>query len=350
MRRHLKQALRHAAQALVAGVKLSRGCSAATSVVVHRIQTMQIHGALTLQLLHTLDVLLRTRSVSRTADELGQTQSAVSVSLRRLREVLNDPLLVRSGSHLVPTTRALAMEPRLAQLLAEMGQMLRNNTGFSPETSTRQFTLATADCMQSFFLPLLVRHLRVVAPNIQLRLRPLTAQFDFSVALEEGALDAVVGNWPNPPAHLRQRMLIEDRMICLMRPGHPLADRDALDLATYLQLDHVAPEPFLSNTPGPVDGALAQLGVKRHIAVTVPEFGLASYLVADSDLVFTSSSHYGQHYADLLGLLSVDAPAELEPMRFYLLWHDCAQLDPASVWLRQQIAWVAGELGGFRAP
>ena len=117
-----------------------------------------------------------------------------------------------------------------------------------------------------------------------------------------------------------------------------------------LEIDSIVKQQFGAAIEQVVRETLAQLGVKRHIAVTVPEFGLASYLVADSDLVFTSSSHYGQHYADLLGLLSVDAPAELEPMRFYLLWHDCAQLDPASVWLRQQIAWVAGELGGFRAP
>lgn len=311
---------------------------------------MQIHGALTLQLLHTLDVLLRTRSVSRTADELGQTQSAVSVSLRRLRDALHDPLLVRSGSHLVPTTRALSLEPRLTELLDEMAKMLRDHTGFAPESTTRQFTLATADCMQSFFLPLLVRHLRALAPGLELRLRPLSPQYDFSLALEKGSLDAVIGNWPNPPAHLRQRMLLEDRMICLLRPGHPLADRDALDLASYLELEHVAPEPFLSNALGPVDGALARLGLKRQIAVTVPEFGLASYLVADSDLVFTSSSHYGLHAAEQLGLVILDAPPELDPMRFYLLWHDCAQRDPASIWLREQIIGIGNRLGGMRPP
>jgi DNA-binding transcriptional LysR family regulator len=307
---------------------------------------MEAHGALTLQLLHTLELLLRTRSVSRTADALGQTQSAVSVSLRRLREALSDPLLVRSGNHLVPTSRAQALEQPLRDLLAQFGQVLRNSTGFDPAVATRSFSLATADCMQSFFLPRLVGHLRALAPHISLQLRPLSAQFDFPRALADGSLDAVIGNWPDPPPHLRQRMLLEDRMICLVRPGHPLADTDALDLATYLRLEHVAPEPFLSSAPGPVDGALARLGAKRRIAVTVPEFGLASYLVADSDLVFTSSSHYGQHYADLLGLRVVQAPPELEPMRFYLLWHDCAQVDPASLWLRQQIAWVGAALGG----
>lgn len=308
---------------------------------------MQIHGTLTLQLLHTLDVLLRTRSVSRTADELGQTQSAISVSLRRLREVLGDPLLVRSGSHLVPTTRALALEERLHELLGDVHAVLRSSTGFDPATSKRQFALATADCMQSFFLPRLVSHLRALAPRLQLRLKPLSPQFDFAQALEAGTLDVVIGNWPDPPPHLRQRMLLEDRMMCLMRSGHPMADREALDLASYLQLEHVAPDPFLANTLGPVDGALARVGARRHVAVTVPEFGLASDLVADSDLVFTSSSHYGEHYAALHGLRMVEAPAELEPMRFFMLWHDCAQRDAASVWLRQQIAWIGAELGGL---
>ncbi len=307
---------------------------------------MQAFGTLSLQLLHTLDVLLRTRSVSRTAEELGQTQSAISVSLRRLRGAMGDPLLVRSGSHLVPTARALALEGRLHAVLGEMDQVLRAGSGFEPATSTREFTLATADCMQSFFLPRLVAHLRTLAPRLRLRLKPLSPQFDFERALEDAALDAVVGNWPDPPAHLRRRMLLEDRMICLVRPGHPAAERGALDLETYLQLEHVAPEPYLpSSAAGPVDGALAGVGAKRRIAVTVPEFGLAAYLVADSDLVFTSSSHYGHYHAEQLGLVVLDAPAELAPMRFYLLWHDRAQRDVGAAWLRQEIAQVGAELG-----
>lgn len=307
---------------------------------------MQAFGTLSLQLLHTLDVLLRTRSVSRTAEELGQTQSAISVSLRRLREAMGDPLLVRSGSHLVPTARALALEDRLHAALGQMDQVLRAGSGFDPASSTREFSLATADCMQSFFLPRLVSHLRVLAPRLGLRLKPLSPQFDFSRALEDAALDAVVGNWPDPPQHLRRRMLLEDRMICLVRPGHPLAERGSIDLPSYLRLEHVAPEPYLpTSAAGPVDGALARVGAKRHIAVTVPEFGLAAALVADSDLVFTSSSHYGHYHAEQFGLVVLDAPAELEPMRFYLLWHDRAQRDPGAAWLREEVARVAGQLG-----
>jgi len=299
------------------------------------------NSGLTLQLLHTLEAVLRTGSVSRAAAELGHTQPAVSVSLRRLRQILDDPLLVRSGSHLVPTARASALQARLPSLLGELTELLATQADFDAGHSQREFSVATADCMQAFFLPRLVSSVEQHAPGVSLRLRALGADFDFGKALEDRRLDAVIGNWPDPPPYLRRRVLFEDRMVCLVRPGHPLVEGPSMDLQTYLKLDHVAPEPYMTSTPGPVDGALAMLGVQRKIKVTVPDFSLAGYVVADSDLVFTSSSHFGSYYADLLGLSVIEAPPELPPMRFFMLWHECSHLDAANIWLRSQIVSVA---------
>jgi DNA-binding transcriptional LysR family regulator len=305
---------------------------------------MDLHNSgLTLQLLHTLEAVLRNGSVSRAAAEMGHTQPAVSVSLRRLRQILDDPLLVRSGSHLVPTERASTLRTRLPGLLSELTELLSTHTDFVALQSQREFAIATADCMQAFFLPRLVSAVEQHAPGVSLRLRALGADFDFGKALEERRLDVVIGNWPDPPPYLRRRVLFEDRMVCLVRPGHPLVTGCSMDLQTYLKLDHVAPEPYMTTALGPVDGALALLGVQRKIKVTVPDFSLAGYVVADSDLVFTSSSHFGSYYADLLGLSVIDAPRELPPMRFYMLWHECSHMDSAGTWLRNQIAGVARE-------
>jgi len=302
-------------------------------------------SGLSVQQLRTLETLLRTRSVTRTAEALGQTQPAVSVTLRRLREALGDPLLVRSGHLLVPTPRGTALESRLRPLLGELHGLLDGPQEFDVKQSAREYAIATADCMQAFFLPRLVDVLSNDAPNLRIRLRPLNVQFDFVSALEEGALDAVIGNWPSPPLNLRRKVLFQDQMVCLARPGHPQIKGQAIDLETYLTLSHLAPEPYMANTPGPVDGALAQLGLKRNIKVTIPDFNLAGHVVAVSDLVFTCSRQFGDYYADLLGLQVVGAPEVLPPMRFYMLWHDRAHLDAGSRWLRERLGWVAKEFG-----
>ncbi|RMX05925.1 LysR family transcriptional regulator [Corticibacter populi] len=298
-------------------------------------------GTLSLQSLQVLDTLLRTRSVSRTADTLGQTQSAISVVLRRLRQQLGDALLVRDGNQMVLTQKAQHIHEDLHGRLLALTQLLEARAPFDPDTAQQTFNIASADCVQTLFLPRLASQLRQRAPHIRLRLGTVDPSGGFSADLAEGRLDAIIGNWLNPPEHLRCRKLLEDRMVCLMRPGHAFADREALTLEDYLALQHVAPDLFISSRLGPVDGALARVGARRNIAVTVPEFGLATYLVADSDLVFTASSHYGYYFAELMGLVVVEAPAELDPMQFYLLWHERTQREAACIWLREQIMDVA---------
>ena len=155
-----------------------------------------------------------------------------------------------------------------------------------------------------------------------------------------------VGNWPSPPLNLRRKMLFEEQMVCLARRNHPHVKPPALDLRTYLELGHVAPEPYLaSHVPGPVDGAVAMLGFKRAIKATIPDFNLAGQMVAATDLVFTCCRQFGDYYARTLDLEMVEAPPEFPPMRFYMLWHDRTQLDPAISWLREQVESVAREFG-----
>lgn len=154
-------------------------------------------------------------------------------------------------------------------------------------------------------------------------------------------MDLVVGNWPDPPGNLRMRPLFDDAMVCLARQSNPVSMLQKMDLKTYMEQQHVAPEPHLPNELGPVDGALNKLGLARNITITVPEFAMAGYVVASTDLIFTSSTFYAEYYADLLELKIIAAPDELDSMRFYILWHECMQSDAAVNWLKSQIVTVA---------
>lgn len=299
--------------------------------------------------LRVLLTLLECGSVTMAAVALGQSQPAVSQTLRRMRELTGDQLLVRSGAKLVPTARAQLMIEPLHRSLASIDEAIRPAKAFDPTTKDHVFRIASADCMEAFFLPRLIARIRQAAPAVRIILRSVVADFDYVAALESGEVDAVIANWPSPPGNLRTVRLLSDDMVCMFGPDHPLNLKRALSLAEYLTLDHVAPSPLSPVVAGPIDGRLAELGLTRNICVILPEFNLVPYVLMSSDLVFTSSRNFARHYEAFLPLHSIPAPEEFGRMRFYLLWHERAQTSSANRWLRDQITTVARLLEGEAA-
>ncbi|WP_315926643.1 LysR family transcriptional regulator [Mesorhizobium sp. SP-1A] len=295
--------------------------------------------------LRILLTLIEERSVTRAAEILNQSQPYVSLVLKRLRELVDDPLLVRSGSKLVPTDRARSMVEPIRTALAGIEQVVSRAKAFDPAEATGTFHIASADCMEAFFLPRLIAQVRSAAPGVRLMIRSIEQGYDYAAALEKGELDAVIGNWPSPPQNLKTVHLMADDIVCLMGGQHPLASETAIAMETYLEAEHLAPVPMSSADPGPIDGRLAELGLKRDIRVMVPEFNLVPYVLLSSDLIFTSSRHFAQHYSAFLPIRTVDAPGEFGKMRFYLLWHECAHAAPENSWLRSQIIGVSRMLG-----
>jgi DNA-binding transcriptional LysR family regulator len=189
---------------------------------------------------------------------------------------------------------------------------------------------------------------RVTGAGTRLRvlMRLIDPAYDVAQALEDGRIDLVVNNSPNPREDLRMGPLYQDEVVCLMRRGHPAARHRALSLARYLNLQHLAPFPSSSKELGPIDGVLAKTGYRRRIAATVPEFNLVPYVLLDTDLVFTTGRRFAQHYAGRLPLVIVDAPPEFPPMRFYQLWHERNHTSASNAWLRQQVTAAARAVAG----
>lgn len=292
--------------------------------------------SLTLHDLRLLALLLQHRSVTRVAEAAGQAQPAVSRKLQRLRELLADPLLVRSGARMALTERALALQEPLREILAQAAR-LEGGATFDPATADRAFHIVCSDCLPPDFLPGVVQRLTGAGPRIGAHVRPADAGFDLARALDEGSVDLVINNDPRPREDLRIGALFTDEVVCLMRRGHPLAQERRLPLARYLRMRHLAPHTGAPPRTGPIDGELAKTGYQRHIVATLPEFNLAPWALLDSDLVFTTARRFAEHCAARLPLLVVPAPAELPPMRFYQLWHERNHASPASRWLREQV-------------
>lgn len=288
-------------------------------------------------LLRMLCLLVTERSVSRTALKLNQSQPAVSLALKRLRQILGDPLLVREKSGMVPTERALTLLSHAKGALAEIDRMTFSPESFDPQTSRYEFRIGAPDYLAPIFMAGVVERIRKEAPQVRLSLQSLGPSFDFERSLAEGDLDVVIGNWPEPPHRMHLSMLLEDEVVCLVAATHPLA-RKGLSAEDYQRAAHIVPMPYSISQRGVVDTMLATHRINRDERVVVQSFTTAPYLLLNSDLVFTTTRHFARFYADLLPLAILPSPIPFPDMRFYLLWHERNHLTPAHRWIRRLLS------------
>lgn len=291
-------------------------------------------------LLRVFSMLMAERSVSRAAARLDQSQPAVSAALKRLRDILGDPLLVKDKQRMVPTERALQLEASVRIVLGEIESLLAPAAEFDPATTKQCFRIGTPDYLAPPLMASLVSYLRMTAPKARLLLQPLGNDFDYEAALANGDLDVVIGNWPQPPEHLRMTILLEDEVVCLVSRDHPKAGSQ-LTVSDYLNSSHIVPLTYSVMQRGVVESHMAALRLHREATVTVPYFSMAPSLLPGTDLVFTTSRHFAEHYARQLPLTVMTAPIDFPAMRFYQLWHSRTQQSQSHAWLRSLLSAVA---------
>lgn len=295
-------------------------------------------SAIDLNLLVVLQALLQTESVKATSTRLGLSPSAVSHALARLRDTLDDPLLVRAGQRLTMTPRARALRPELDAALELLQRSLTPDAPFDPSLERREFVVATTDHVElSLLLPLGTR-LREVAPGIDLHSRaPRPQSADM---LRNGDADLGVGVLRNLPDDIAHEVLFQEHFVTLMRHDHP-ARRGPWNAKRYANLDHVLVAPG-GRPHGLLDTKLEALGLKRRIARMVSTFLVAPFLVQASDLVVTLPSKVATPLADQLGLACRPPPKALETIfEVAMAWHRRDDNDPAHRWLREQVRNVA---------
>lgn len=307
-------------------------------------------GTLDVRLMRTLHILLNECSVSRTADILGQSQPTVSLTLKRLRIIIKDPLLVRSGNHLVPTRRGHELREQVARILEEIEDSFGEPAEFDPGTTTRRFRIIADNCLSTLMVPQTLAQLRSMAPKATFDLCALPRQGDINQALADGGIDLAVGNAPSPPLLLRTVPLIDAEIACVVGPNHPLARRKRLTMEEYLDLDHISPSPREAASLSPIDGKLHELGINRRIAASVPDFALVPYVVSQTDLVFTTCRPFAELVAQMMPLGVLEAPPEFGIMTFQLLWHERVHKDPANLWLRRTIRAIGAEVTSILRP
>ena len=313
---------------------------------------------LDLNLLRVFDEVMSERSLTRAAEKLALTQPAVSNAMRRLRDAVGDELLVRHGHGVQPTPRAQALWPVVRDALASLAENLAPER-FNPGTAKITLLLLMADATAATLIPHLTSILEAEAPGLTVRILPLTTRDPRSLLDNENA-DMAIGNFPAVQADLtaraqagalvayETRRLYDGEYVAAMRRDHPLS-RQPLTLDRYCKARH-ALVSFSGRAWGFIDEALATLGKKRHIALTVNQYGTAARVVMQSDLLTVMPRHFVPitHLQEHLHIAKL--PLDVMPVHIDAVWHKRGPNRIAYDWMVQALSRAAQQALGLVPP
>lgn len=300
-------------------------------------------GAVDLNLLVALDLLLEHRSVRAAARVANVTPSAMSHTLARLRALFDDELLVRAGADMVPTPRAEALAGPVRDALAAVRAALSPPESFSPGALRRAFRVVCTDHVSTVLLPHVAALLRAEAPGADLHERPLLPTV--MDELRTGEVDVAIGIFPEAPPEMRARRLFTDGFVTVARLDHPRLRDGELTLERFLAEGHLLVAP--RGTPsGTIDEVLAARGLTRRVVRSVPHFLSALWQVGDDDLLLTVSRRLVAEVSPRLPLRVFPTPVAVADYTLVALWHPRTDRAPADAWFRGVLTRAAGELAG----
>jgi DNA-binding transcriptional LysR family regulator len=304
---------------------------------------------LDLNLLRVFDQVMAERNLTRAARNLSMTQPAVSNAINRLRDSLGDKLVTRSGYGVEPTPRALALWPAVADALRQLEVSLVPGN-FVASEATNTFVVAMADATAAQLMPGLVEIIERDAPGVSVRVVPLTTR-DPRRLLDEGVVDLAAGFFPAVLADLSAQAqlggvapfdhhrLFDGVYVCVMRQGHPLA-KGPLTIKRYCDARHLLVS-FSGRPFGFIDEALASLGRKRRVVLTVNQFFTAGRVVLGSDLLTVLPRHFVRVTGIESQLVLRDLPFDVPPVHVDSLWHRRQSQRADHAWLRLAISTAA---------
>jgi DNA-binding transcriptional LysR family regulator len=288
-----------------------------------------------LNLLVLFDTVLAERHVGRAAERLNLSASAVSHGLGRLRQLLNDPLFLRTPKGVVPTARSLELAAPVAEILARIRSVVSTAQPFDPARSTRRFVIGAPDGISAVVLPPLLEKVKQAAPGIDISVRqllpsPARVWRSAMAELEAREIDVAILPTDEIPARFTERLLYEEDFVIAMRAGHPFAANPTL--RQYCMSEHLVVSHG-GDAHGFVDQALAQRGHTRRVALTVPNLMFALAVLAETDLISALPRTFvGQHGARF-GIVGMEAPLRLDAFRVRAVAPSVALMDAGLAWL-----------------
>ena len=288
-----------------------------------------------LNLLVVLDALLTERSITRAAARLHMSQPAMSAAVAKLRQWLGDPLLVRGVGGYTLTTRAEELVDPLRLILADIERTLQKPAVFDPASAQNTFRIAANDAFELVVLPPLMAHLQQVAPQVRIVVESTEGVVPVD-ALTRGAVDVAWGHFEKIPAGLRNEVMLEDTLACLVRKGHPTI-QGTLSLMQFCAASHLVVALKGNTLPELVQRRMAESGLTLNVALQVPHMLAAPVIVMKSDYLLTLPTRIARSYAQLLGLEFLPLPFNYPPIALSLVWHERVHRDAGAIWLRRTI-------------
>lgn len=307
-----------------------------------------------LNLLVLFEAVFEEAHVGRAADRLSLSPSAVSHGLGRLRRLLNDPVFLRTPKGVVPTDRARALAPAIAEVLQRVRAVLASAEPFDPATSTRRMAIGAPDGVSAVFLQPLLAELRARAPGMDIGIRQLLpaagetapdrAWREAFADLEARRLDIAVIPSQEAPARFERQLLYEEEFVLAMRADHPFREKPTV--ARYCANQHLVVS-VTGDPHGFVDQVLAREGLSRRVALTVPNFMFACAILSATDLLCAVPRRFAELYAADFGVALEDSPLPLGAFRLNAFVARAALMDAGVAWLLDRLRAVAG--GGREA-
>ncbi|NVK25833.1 MAG: LysR family transcriptional regulator [Gammaproteobacteria bacterium] len=307
-------------------------------------------GKIDLNLLVYLDVLLREKNVTRAADQLSITQPAMSNGLKRLRELFSDPILVRTSEGMMPTARALQLQPVVRDVLSKLEATIQPETDFEPATSNRTFRIMASDYAETTLLAKVLGELRKQAPGVILDIvTPSDVSFH---DVELGKVDMAINRFEELPMSFHQKVIWYDTFSCMVDSKHPCLPN--FDLDSYLAHRHVwvsktgfgvgvGVDPNEIQKLGWVDAELAKLGKKREISVFTRHYHMAMWLAIEQGLIATLPTKATELYAHSPNIEVLDPPFDIPPIALKMAWSPLLHHDAGHIWLRRLIVEVGSQ-------
>jgi DNA-binding transcriptional LysR family regulator len=301
-----------------------------------------------IKLLRTFLVLLSERNVSSTAEQLGVTQPAVSHALTRLRTLFDDPLLLRSRSGMVPSSRAAEFAEGVQSLLATYDGLLQLARPFDPSASSQTFRISAPEFPERLLLPDMVRLARQEAPNIRIEMFPPPREKAIEM-LESGRLDLRIAWLEHPPQSLRSTQLFQDRIVCVADPQHASV-RGRISVKQFTELPHARPYGAGRTVSGRVvDEAVERHGGRLNLAFQVQNYLSIPPMLQGTDLIATTPLRLALSMRQYHPLQILEVPLRLPRIRYAAYWHERSHKDPAHKWLRELVVQAARRLAPYQA-
>lgn len=278
--------------------------------------------------------LSRTRSVSVAAEHLGLGQSAISMSLAKLRKHFGDPLFVRTSSGMEPTPYGA----RLIEILKDTESILQNalehHAAFDPATSDRTFHLCSTDVAQVTLLPALAKRLQKVGPGIGVELRAISDQVIGQ--LESGQVDLAIGFIPMMGAGFYSQRLFQDHFVAVARAGHPRIERN-LTVEQFETESHVA-VGISGSGHSIIEKTIQERKIRRRVGIRVGGFVGLGPLIANTDMIAIMPAQLAEFFAGFGQVRIFNLPFHIPSYHITQQWHERFRHDPGNKWLRSTMA------------